>query len=477
MNLSSELISQFVKITKDDKKVDNGSTVYGVIVEYNGQRCVKLDGSDQITPITSTADVLPGDRVSVLIKNHTATVTGNVTSPSARKESVDNLEETVNDHGSKISEFEIVVADMVTVEQLNAAQANIELVLAEKVGTAELEAQRAEIDEVLAKKASIESLEAAEADIDEITANMLTVDAANAKYATIENLDATNAEFNTLESTFATFEETTTNKLTAMEADIGDLDTKKLSTTDADIKYANIDFSNIGEAAVEKLFTESGIIKDLIMSDGVVTGELVGVTIKGDLIEAGTVKADKLVVKGSDGIYYKLNIEAGATTSEEVTEEELQNGLHGTAIIAKTITAEKIAVDDLVAFDATIGGFHITDSSLYSGVKETATNLTRGIYLDKEGQISAGDNKNYLRYYKTENGEYKLEIAASSIVFSASGKNVEEVIEESTNIEVGARNLLRNSKTLIFDKYYFEYGNPSAVLGEATLGSMKLGQE
>jgi hypothetical protein len=68
----------------------------------------------------------------------------------------------------------------------------------------------------------------------------------------------------------------------------------EFSAEDAELKYANIDFSNIGEAAIEKLFSDSGIIGDLVMSDGKVTGTLVGVTIKGDLIEAGTVKADNL---------------------------------------------------------------------------------------------------------------------------------------------------------------------------------------
>jgi hypothetical protein len=162
--------------------------------------------------------------------------------------------------------------------------------------------------------------------------------------------------------------------------------------------------------------------------------------------------------------------------SEEVTEQELQNGLHGTAIIAKTITAEKIAVDDLVAFDATIGGFNITTESLYSGTKSSADNTTRGVYMDKDGQLSVGDSDNFLRYYKTEDGTYKLEISADSLVFSTSGKTVEQVIEDNMNFEIGARNLIRNSKTLIFSDYGFLSANTTAIVGQAIVGQAIVGK-
>ena len=133
------------------------------------------------------------------------------------------------------------------------------------------------------------------------------------------------------------------------------------------------------------------MIGDLVVGDGTVTGTLVGVTIHGDLIEGGTIVADKLVIKGADGLYYKLNTD-GETVSSEQTE---YNSLNGKVIIAKSITAEKIAVDDLVAFEATLGGFKITESSIYSGVKETANNTTRGIYMDDRGQFSIGDANNF----------------------------------------------------------------------------------
>ena len=58
---------------------------------------------------------------------------------------------------------------------------------------------------------------------------------------------------------------------------------------------------------MEKFYSESGLIKNVVVGDQTITGELVGVTIRGDLIEGNTIKADKLVIKGEDGLYYKLN--------------------------------------------------------------------------------------------------------------------------------------------------------------------------
>ena len=187
----------------------------------------------------------------------------------------------------------------------------------------------------------------------------------------------------------------------------------------ADIKYANIDFSNVNIANIEKFYAKSGIIEDIIVEEGKITGRLVGVTIVGDLIEANTLKADKLVVLGKDGLYYKLNTNGVSVTAEQTNE----NSLNGSIITAKSITAEKVSVSDLVAFDATIGGFHISESSIYSGVKESVTNTTRGIYLDKDGQISFGDTDNFIRYYKATDGTYKLEISAANISIKSGGES------------------------------------------------------
>lgn len=421
MALSSDLISQFVQVTKDDK-TKKETTVYGTIVEYEGNKYVRLDGSELLTPISSTADAIDGERVTVMIKNHNAIVTGNMSSPAARTEDVKDL-------GNKISEFEIVIADKVSTERLEAEIARIDTLVSENVTIkGRLDANEASINELEANNVTINGkLEAAEAEITDLKTKKLDAEVADITYATIANLEAAQAKIGTLEATYGDFQDLTTKNFEAVNASIDDLNANKLSVKDADIKYANIDFANITQAAVEKIFSDSGIIKDLVVSSGQITGELVGVTIKGDLIEGGTVVADKLVVKGIDGLYYKLNTD-GSTIETEQTE---YNSLNGSIITAKSITATKISVDDLVAFGATIGGFNITESSLYSGVKASVDNTTRGVYLDKEGQVAFGDAYNFLKYYKAEDGTYKLEVSAQSIKFSASNRNLETALDDT----------------------------------------------
>lgn len=368
MSLSQELISEFVKMTKDDTPKKNETIAYGTVVKSDGLTYVKLDGAEVLTPVITTTNVADKERVTVMIKNHTAVITGNITSPAARTGDVEEVGEEVS--------------------AIKADVANVKILMADKVSTTELEAQIAKIDTLESDNVTInEKLTAAEADISTIKS---------------DNVDIS-------------------ERLTAAEADISKLDVDSLSAT-----YANIDFSNIGKAAMEYFYAQSGLIENVTIGDSTITGNLVGVTIKGDLIEGGTVVAEKLVIKGTDGLYYKLNTD-GVTTETEQTE---YNSLNGSIITAKSITATKISVEDLVAFGATIGGFHITDDSIYSGVKESVDNTTRGIYLDNDGQVAFGDSNNFLKFYKDSDGSYKLVVSANSIIFGASNKNLEDTITD-----------------------------------------------
>ena len=369
---------------------------------------------------STTANANIGDRVSVSIKDHTATVTGNISSPSVRTEDFNDLSSGVD----RISKFNTVLAERV---QANAGY--IKKLQSDKAEIGDLTAATAKITELETKKASIEDLKAAKAEIDDLKTKKLDAEVANIKYATVENLKATNVKVGEISGQQAKFEETTTKKLTAIDGSIKKLDTDKLSANDAAVKYAQIDFANIGKAAIEHFYATSGIIKDLVIGDTSVTGKLVGVTIIGDLIEGGTVKADKLVIQGTDGLYYKLNTDGMKTTAEQTE----YNSLNGSILMAKSVTAEKVNVHDLVAFDATIGGFKITDSAIYSGVKNNVNASVRGTYIDNEGQIAFGDSNSYLKYYKDTDGKWKLEVSASSVKFTSANKTLEDKLKDIDN--------------------------------------------
>ena len=352
MELPKKLINEFAKITNDTEKPENDTTVYGVISKNGDSTYVQLDGSDLLTPVSTTTDTQDGDRVTVLIKNHTAIVTGNMTSPAARTDDVKDMDKKFTDENTLITG----------------------------------------------------KIVAAEGDIANLKTDKLSANEAKITYATIVNLNAAEAKID------------------------------KLAAIDFDAKYANIDFANVGEAAMEHLYSKSGLIENVTISDGTITGNLVGVTIKGDLIEGNTVVADKLVIKGTDGLYYKLNTDGMKIEAQQTD----YNSLNGSIITAKSITATKISVDDLVAFDATIGGFNITSDALYSGVKESINNTTRGIYLGKDGQLAIGDSNNFLKYYKTTSGAYKLEL-------SLGGDDITTSVNDAINTANGAANAANNA--------------------------------
>lgn len=413
MSLTNELISQFVKITNDESKDKQETTVYGTVREANGKLYVQIDGSDQLTPVTSTTKYNTGDRVMVMIKNHSAIITGNLASPSVGESDVSGFD-------SRITELGIAVADKVSTGELYAERARIDELHSDNVMIkGRLTTLKANIGTLQADYVTVTGkVTANEAEIVKLKTDKLDAVTASITYAKITELNAVSATVNTIQGAYATFASTTTTKLSAIEGNIDSLNANKLSAEQAALTYANIDFTNITKAAMEEFYSKTGLIENVVIGDATIAGRIVGVTISGDTIEGNTIVAEKLVIKGEDGLYYKLNTD-GVTTSTEQTD---YNSLNGTVIQAKSITAEKVNVDDLVAFDATIGGFAITDDSIHSYVKDSEGNVTRGVYLGADGQINFGDDSNYIKYYTDESGAYRLAISAESITYALNGK-------------------------------------------------------
>lgn len=425
MPLSENLKDQFAKmVNADNPKENTDNTVYGTVKVYSdGTKAVVLDGSNIATPFETVTDAEDGDRVTVTIRNHKAVVTGNLSSPAARTDAVKTNSE-------KIGEFNTVLSNKVDTDELDTQIGRIDILESDNATIKQkLTASEGEFKEIKTKQLEVEEkVTAAEAEIKTIKSDKIDATVVESEYTKTKVFDALAGTVGTLNGDFSNFKNTTTEKLDAQSADIDELNTKKLNSEDADLKYANIDFTNIGKAAMEYFYAQSGLIKNVVVGDQTITGELIGVTIKGDLIEGNTVVADKLVIKGEDGLYYKLNTD-GITTEIEQTD---YNSINGQVIRAKSVTASKIDVKDLVAFDATIAGFKIDDNAIHSIGKESATSGVRGIYLGKDGQMAVGDSNHYIKYYKDTDGSFKLAISAESMEFS-SGTSVKDAIDNINN--------------------------------------------
>ena len=114
MNLSQDIITAFVKITNDNKKKNTETTLYGTTVIQNGSKFVKIDGSDVLTPVQSTAVIRSGARVTIMLKDHQAIVTGNLTDPSASSGDVSDIGDIDSRLEAKLdkSEFELTINEL-----------------------------------------------------------------------------------------------------------------------------------------------------------------------------------------------------------------------------------------------------------------------------------------------------------------------------------------------------------------------------
>ena len=544
MALSNELLTQFAK-TVNTKEKDEGTTVRGTYKEINGIKYVQLDGSDILTPVTTTVDAETGDKVSVLIKDHNATVMGNISSPAARATVVENLSDTVDAQGNTIQQLNTTVIQQgSSIIQMNTTINQHTTTISQHDTTIRQQGdQITSIGNTVNQQGntitslnntvnqqgdqitSIGNTVTAQGNTitqhnnritqnennitqqgntisqygDQITSIGNTVTTQGNTITSLNNtvtaqgntisahdtsINTANANINILNSGFNIVDGVLTGLSSIV---VNDLKTNTLNT-----QYAKIDFANIGISAIQKLFTDSGIINNLVVQDQHITGELVGVTVHGDLINANTLKADKLVVKGSDGIYYKLNIDGMdhisvseaakfvVTTSQpsnwsdnykdyyiinngeyvHVTgtqapiwaantyyklKSTYESGLDGTTIVAHTITADKISVTDLVAFGATIGGFDIDNNSIHSHTKTSINSDANGIYIGNDGQMYLGDQNNKIKYYKDNNNQWHLDISANSLKFSSHSKTIAEELDDlEQSIEVLKANIDTN---------------------------------
>lgn len=432
MSLDNKVIKDFVAAVNKKEETKTPTILTGTVHRQGGTILVQIDGSESLTPVATVINAEDGERVTLTIENHKAMITGNLSSPAAR--------------GSEVENLKVVVADKVSTAELSAVTA--------KVGTIEgdvADFKETTTEKLTAQEASIKKLDGDVADFKETTTEKLTAneasikkidgDVADFKKTTTDSLEANSAAIGNLDTTFANFKDATTEKFKANDADIENLKTGKISAEDADLRYANIDFSNIGKTAMEYFYAQSGLVKDVTIGDATITGELVGVTISGDLIKGNTIVAEKLVIKGSDGLYYKLNTD-GMSVEKEQTD---YNSLNGQIIRAKSITATKIDVEDLVAFGATIGGFKISQNSIYSGVKESVGNTTRGIYMDNDGQFVFGDANQYVKFYRVSEGKYKLAIAVEDLYIGSA--NVADAIGDAKEAADNAASVASSAKS------------------------------
>lgn len=169
---------------------------------------------------------------------------------------------------------------------------------------------------------------ATKVDAEWVRANTVTADKITAIQAEIDEINANNI---------------TTDNLSANVAKLG-----YMSADEADIKYANIKLTNIETANVATLFANVGLIDRATISEGHITGYLDSVEVNASKITAGTLVADRILLKGSkDGLLFALNNLGELISTSTDT-------LDGYVITERTINADRITVNSITTSELNV---------------------------------------------------------------------------------------------------------------------------
>ena len=341
MGLSYDLISEFVKITNDKKEKPKEGTVYATIVGSGDTKYVKIDGSDLLTPMDTTTDIEDGERVTVMIKDHKATVTGNITSPSVSSGTVNTVV------GNAVGENFTVVNSQI--ENLVAKDSYLE---------------NAYVQNSQVVNSKIENLEAADSRIENsVIENFNVID------GVVQDLRATNADIEVLHADFAEIKTLVNGNLTSDNILAFKITADKVTVEDAFIKDAMVD--TISAAKIN-----AGRINTNMVSIGSEDG---GMLITGSTQQFTDKNGNVRIQIGKDASGDFTFILYGEDGRGQIIN---QNGITATAI------GDGLIVDGMINNNANISGDKLNISSVITNINNdnSTTIQSSKIYLDGQKQ-------------------------------------------------------------------------------------------
>ena len=277
----------------------------------------------------------------------------------------------------------------------------------------------------------------------------ITAENADLTYATITSLQTVDGKIDTLSS-----KAITTENLSAKVADLG-----YLSAESADLKYANIKLSNIEVADIATLFTEVGLIDRATIVEGHITGFLDSVEVNAANITAGTLVADRILLKGENGLLYSLN-NLGELQSKTIDTLDgyilTDRTVNADKIVAKSITANELDVEKVFANSAVIKKIFsqdvtatgtITGATLKGANAEIDNGLIGGFNIT-EGGISKVYTKSSSEVSDKQDS-YELDISSNGV---PSFKGIGQIWKDNST-KVVYESIFDN--TLTIDKYMF----------------------
>lgn len=202
----------------------------------------------------------------------------------------------------------VIHAEHISANSIYTGALQAESVTAEKIQAGAIEAKLIEAETIIATLLKAGKIEAGMIDAGSITADKIAADAVTA------------------------------DKIAA-----GAVDAEKIAARSitAELLQAGIITADSGLIAV-------GAIQTAQIADGSITAAKI-VSLNADVINAGTLRTDRLLLVGEGGVVYEINAASSGLSQTELSKEQYRNQLNGTVIVANSITAAQIAAGTITA--------------------------------------------------------------------------------------------------------------------------------
>lgn len=396
MSIDRSILSEFIKATNDNKEIKQ-TQLYGTVVTQGNSKCVKIDGSEIVTPVRSITDIKDDERVMVSIKDHMATVTGNMTNPSVGNDRVESAE-------GKIDRFDHLFAGNITAENIAAGSITTDKLLAGSITTDKLMAES-----IIADKIAANAIESKHIKAD-------TIESSHIKANTIES---DHIQSNTINSNHINSNTINSDHIVAGSITSENIATGTITAGSGIIAEGAIGSAQISSLDVAKL--ESGTIDTSKIYIAGADGHL---QLKGNRLQVFDGLGDRAVERVSvgdvNGDGSKFGLRVRGVDGETILLDE--NGVTSEGITDGSITNNKISDD------ANIDGAKLNINSVVSKINEDGTETIQGTKIEVDGttlntKLSTITNK------QTEDGE-RITQAQSQI--SANTNAIKLKVDEQT---------------------------------------------
>lgn len=282
--------------------------------------------------------------------------------------------------GDRLRDFTVSYAKItqaaiqqLSTDSLTAVKAEIGRLAAGEITTDQLYADLAKIAAAQITTANIKNANIDWATIENLSAQIAAIakaeiEDANIGFAQIDGLEAKIAEITLAEISKAVIHAAQIDDLDATVAEIATAKITSATIKGAQIEDASITSAKIALGAITAALIEKGAIGTAQIADGSITEAKI-VSLNADVITAGTLSVDRLLIKGPNGLFRAINATDAGLTSTELSQEEYQNGMSGTVLVARSVTADKIAAKSITANEilgGTITAAEIDVSNLFA---------------------------------------------------------------------------------------------------------------